>query len=186
MSIDFNLIIIDIGGVNIEKELTGGHPNSLGNTEKVVAHVLEDKSRMQDLYKTYQSGDEVVRLRVSSCFKRVTKAKPEWMMEYLDRFILEVSKIDQASAQWTVAQIFELLYARMDSDQVKSATKALKRNLLATNDWIAIIQTQVTLAGWAKDNNKLKEWLVPILTKNSNDSRKSVASKSKKILAALS
>ena len=57
----------------IEERLTGGHPNSLGETVSVAEDVLQDSSRQlfNELCRTYSSDDEVVRLRVSSALKRI-------------------------------------------------------------------------------------------------------------------
>jgi hypothetical protein len=49
-----------------EKQLTGGHPNSLGNTVEVVSDVLTDRKKLKDLIECWQSEDELVRLRVQN------------------------------------------------------------------------------------------------------------------------
>ncbi|GAB4243341.1 MAG: hypothetical protein Tsb0034_21160 [Ekhidna sp.] len=59
---------------NFEARLSGGHPNSLGNTIEVVDAVLADPSNFEELFDCYQSDDEVVRLRVSNAMKRTCKA----------------------------------------------------------------------------------------------------------------
>ena len=38
---------------SFEELLTGGHPNSLGNTESVAQSVLDDASRLEELYQCY-------------------------------------------------------------------------------------------------------------------------------------
>jgi len=80
-----------------ESMLTGGHPNSLGRTLEVVDSVLADKTRLEELFRCYFSGDEIVRLRTSSAIKRVTIERPEWLEPYLDRLLKEITQIDQAS-----------------------------------------------------------------------------------------
>lgn len=88
-----------------ERTLTGGHPNSLGNTVDVVESVLADRSRLPDLYSCYFSPDEVVRLRVSSAMKRVARVEPSWLVPFLDGLLGEIADIRQASTQWTLAWI---------------------------------------------------------------------------------
>ena len=58
---------------SIEQTLTGGHPNSLGNTVEVVNMILSDHSHFQELFECYFSDNEVVRLRVSNAMKRIFK-----------------------------------------------------------------------------------------------------------------
>lgn len=114
--------------------LTDGHPNSLGNTVQVVDIILADKTRLDELYKCYFSDDEIVRLRVSNAMKRICKEHPEWLLPYLDKLLKDISKINQASTQWTLAQLFLWLQNEMTSDQKERATEILQGNLESTNE----------------------------------------------------
>ena len=140
---------------SFEELLTGGHPNSLGNTESVAQSVLDDASRLEELYQCYFSQDEVVRLRTSGAIKRVCKAQPNWLVPYIDRLLTEVSKIDQASMQWTLAIVFDELADRMSNKQRTSALKVMKANLERHHDWIVLMTTIDTLERWAKADAKL-------------------------------
>ena len=68
---------------SFEKLLSGGHPNSLGETELVTSQVLNNKSLLPVLLDCYKSEDPVVRLRTSSCLKRVCQQQPEWIYEHI-------------------------------------------------------------------------------------------------------
>ena len=165
--------------------LTGGHPNSLGRTAEVVEAVLSDPNRLEELYQCYFSDDEVVRLRTSSVMKRVCQAQPDWLVPYIDRFIDVIAKIDQASTQWTLAILFQMLAASMNRDQFRQAKKILKHNLAAHGDWIVLNYTMQTLAEWAANDAALKKWLIPRLNELSSDRRKSVSARAKKLLNVL-
>lgn len=169
-----------------EQMLTGGHPNSLGRTIEVVDIVLADSERLVDLYNCYFSEDEVVRLRTSNAMKRVSKEHSEWLVPYIDRFLTEIAEIEQASTQWTLANLFETLTKEMTEAQLVSAKAVIKRNLTTWDDWIVLNNSMQTLAAWAKTDPELKEWLLPHLDKRSNDTRKSVAGRAKKMLKLLS
>ena len=113
-----------------ETMLSGGHPNSLGRTEDVVGLILKDQSRLDELYQCYFSQDDVVRLRVSSAFKRITQAQPDWTMAYMDRLQSEIAAIDQASTQWTLAILFDLtkdLLSKPQKKRAKSGKKVAKK-----------------------------------------------------------
>ena len=56
--------------IPFEARLSGGHPNSLGDTVKVVEEVLKQPKRFKELFDCYLSDDEVVRLRTSNAMKR--------------------------------------------------------------------------------------------------------------------
>lgn len=107
-------------------------------------------------------------------------------MPYIDRFIDDVGQLDQASAQWTLAQLFDRLSKDLNTEQKKSATALMKRNLEGHDDWIVLNATIETLAKWSKTNAALRNWLRPHLERLSADGRKSVASRAAKKLKALS
>lgn len=168
-----------------EEMLTGGHPNSLGRTVEVVDVVLADPARFHELFGCYESADAVVRLRTSSAIKRVAEARPDLIDPYLDRLISEVGALDQASAQWTLAQLFLRLEARLSADQRKAAQALMQRNLSERHDWIVLNTTMETLSAWAKADPALADWLGPEFERLSRDPRKSVARRAARGRAAL-
>jgi len=165
--------------------LSGGHPNSLGNTIRVVDDVLAHPEKVQLLFDCYKHGDEVVRLRVSNAMKRLASAKRELLIPLLDRFILEVGRLDQASAQWTLAQLFDFYTDDLSLEQKNKALTIMKRNLEHHKDWIVLNQTMKTLGNWAKSDDELKKWLITQLKWHTSDDRKSVSKTASKILRAL-
>jgi hypothetical protein len=84
---------------HFETALSGGHPNSLGNTVPVVDEVLKNPTRFSELFACYESKDPVVRLRVSNAMKRVAAGNRVLLMPYIDKLIQEVATLNQASAQ---------------------------------------------------------------------------------------
>ncbi|MEM7128082.1 MAG: hypothetical protein AAF702_17235 [Chloroflexota bacterium] len=168
-----------------EQMLSGGHPNSLGRTIEAVDTVLADPSRLDDLYQCYFSEDEVVRLRTSNALKRISKEHSDWLIPYIDKFLTEISEIEQASTQWTLANLFETLAKDMSETQLASAKTILKRNLTTWEDWIVLNNTMQTLGEWAKNDGELKAWLLPYLEERQQDARKSVANRAKKLQARL-
>lgn len=168
-----------------EDMLTGGHPNSLGRTIEVVDLVLSDPARFPDLFGCYLSEDAVVRLRTSNAMKRVAADRPDMLVPYLDRFITEIGALDKASAQWTLAQLFDRLVSDMTEAQLHAATDLMKRNLETYDDWIVLNATVETLATWAENDKNLANWLRPHLERLASDPRRSVATRARKKLAAL-
>jgi len=170
---------------DFEQRLTGGHPNSLGNTIEVVEEVLEDHSLFDELFNCYFSEDEIVRLRVSNAMKRVCKESKELLVPYLDRFLNEISKIDQASTKWTLAQLFEWLDDEMSIDQLETAKSIVKHNLVTDSDWIVLNNSMETLGIWSKNDEELKSWLIPQLDRLKADDRKSVSKRANKLFDKL-
>ncbi|MEP1209445.1 MAG: hypothetical protein ABJM29_02125 [Rhizobiaceae bacterium] len=167
---------------NFEEMLTGGHPNSLGRTEEVVGLILQDEQRLAELYQCYFSKDDVVRLRVSSAFKRITAKQPEWTMVYMDGLQSKIASIDQASTQWTLAILFDQTKDLLSTEQQAAALRIMKRNLAKHEDWIVLNTTMNVLADWAKNDATLSRWMLPHLQRLASDKRKSVASKAGKLL----
>lgn len=164
-----------------ETRLQGGHPNSLGNTVEVVEEVLADHSLFDELFNCYFSTDEVVRLRVSNAMKRICKVEKNLLVPYIDRFLTEIAAIDQASTQWTIAQLFALLEKDLNDTQLAEAKVILRKNLAEHSDWIVLNATMDTLGKWSKKDLGLRVWMEPHLDRLEKDSRKSVAGRAKKI-----
>lgn len=171
---------------SIEAMLTGGHPNSLGNTEQVVQLVLDDNSRLEELFDCYKSGDEVVRLRTSSAMKRVDAGNHALLLSYLDRFLTEIAELDQASAQWTLAQLFDSYQMDMNKQQWVDAVAIVKRNLAHHTDWIVLNISMDKLVKWSEHQPDLMSWLKPHLKRLSQDRRKSVAARAARYFKQIS
>ncbi len=170
---------------NFEQRLKGGHPNSLGNTVEVVEEVLNNHEQFDELFNCYFSDDEVVRLRTSNAMKRLCKAHKSLLIPYIDRLLTEIAAINQASTQWTLAQLFDMLEKEMTEPQMTQATQIMKNNLANHNDWIVLNQTMDTLTMWAKKDEELKAWILPHLQRLTADARKSVAGKANKMVNLL-
>ena len=169
----------------LQDMLTGGHPNSLGRTIEVVELVLADPSRFDELFSCYESEDEVVRLRTSNAMKRIAAVRRDLLVPYIDRFIAEIGELDQASAQWTLAQLFSRLAGDMSDHQKNASLSVMKRNLEEHQDWIVLNATIETVSEWAKQDAALANWIRPHLERLSNDSRQSVAKRASRKLKAL-
>ena len=171
---------------NIETQLSGGHPNSLGKTVEVVEMVLKDPGSFEELFQCYNSEDEVVRLRVSNAMKRIAKENEQLLVPYLDRFLNDISNIDQASTKWTLAQLFLMFENHFAPQQLRQAKQILWNNLNESDDWIVLNMTMETLSVWALRDEDLRVRIIPRLKQLKKDPRKSVFSKASKKLAQLS
>ncbi len=169
---------------NFEERLTGGHPNSLGNTIEVVEEILAEHTYFDELFHCYFSEDEIVRLRVSNAMKRICKVKKELLIPYLDRFLNEISQINQPSTKWTLASLFAMLDKDFTPLQFTQAKAIVKTNLVEEPDWIVLNNSMETLAKWAKSDQELQTWLEPQLKRLQEDPRNSVSKRAKKLLAS--
>jgi len=167
-----------------EAPLTGGHPNSLGNTVSVVDQVLADRGLLAELVACYRSDDAVVRLRVSSAVKRVAQQQPAWVATHLDELLGWIAEIGQASTKWTLSTLFVLLDANMTVPQRDRAISIMQANL-HYDDWIVQNTTAESLAHFARERPELATWLVPELQTLTGSRHKSVRGRAQNLLASL-
>ena len=156
-------------------DMLRGARNNLGRTEEVVAEVLAQPRRIDELYDCYFQPDEWVRLRTSSSFKRIWRADETLFLPFVDRFVKVVSKIDQPSVQWTFAEMCADLAEHLSGMQRRTAKARMKKYLKTSDDWIVQNRSIETLGSWALEDAKLKGWLLPELTEFAASERKSVA-----------
>lgn len=165
--------------------LAGGHHNSLGRTEEVVAIVVDDQGRLDELFACLDSPDELVRLRAGDALEKVCRERPEWFVPYADRFLAEIGRIDQPSVQWHAAQVLDHLRPDLTAAQRRRATELLRGYLAESDDWIVLNTSMGILTGWAGDDPALAHAIRPALGRLTADHRKSVAKRAVKCLAAL-
>ena len=165
--------------------LQGGHHNSLGRTEEVVAIVAADPTRLKELFAVLAVSDELVRMRAGDALEKVCRQRPDWFAPHVDRIIDDVGAIEQPSVHWHVAQILHHVRGDLSARQAWRADALLKRNLTRSTDWIVLNVTMDVLAVWAAHDPALARWLKPELERLGQDPRKSVAKRAAKRLAEL-
>lgn len=170
---------------SFEDMLTGGHPNSLGHTLDVVAAVSAAPQRLRELIDTFTSDDEVVRLRVSSSLKRLSRLDQELFAASMDYYLDAIEGLAQPSAQWTRAQIALEMDTVLTVAQRNRLTTALKGQMEGSADWIVIANTLTTLVSWAARDADLARWLIPHVQRHAQDSRKTVSAVARRALEDL-
>src|SRR5690606_33074018 len=103
----------------------GGKSNSLGRAEEVTRQVLQDKSRLGELYDCMFAEDAWVRMRAADALEKVCRSRPEWLLPYIDRLQKYLGKATQPSLLWHLAQIYRQV--PLTVKQKDTAIKHLKR-----------------------------------------------------------
>jgi hypothetical protein len=163
-----------------ERALCGGQRNSLGRTDEVIGVVLDDRSRLRELFGCLRSGDELVRMRAGDALEKVCRERPVWFAPYRRRLLGEVAAIEQPSVQWHLAQILGQI--ELSADQSRRAKAILERNLERSDDWIVLNVTMQQLFEWSKDDSSLRRRLRSSLERLARDDRRSVARRASKLL----
>jgi hypothetical protein len=168
----------------IQQALTGGDRRSLGRTEEVVGWVLADKERLDDLFVCLFDQDDIVRMRAGDGLEKVARQQPAWCTPYVERLLTNVTKIEQPSVQWHLAQILSEI--PLTPEQQIQAVKILKYNLEVYDDWIVVNLTLEALATFARKDADLRQEFPKILRQFQFSPKKSIASRVRKLLREFS
>ncbi|HEX6415939.1 MAG TPA: hypothetical protein VFZ62_00240 [Candidatus Saccharimonadales bacterium] len=149
----------------------GGHANSLGRSGEVLEAVRTDNTKMDELFECISHEDAWVRMRAIDTFEKLVNEKPELAGPYLDAIFTKLTKSDQPSIQWHLAQIFNEV--TLNDDQQKQAVLWLKQRIKTTDvDWIVSANTMKTLLSFCKKGIVSDDELRPLFeTQTAHDSK---------------
>lgn len=163
----------------------GGHANSLGRVNEVIELVLQNKSRLNELYCCLFDEDAWVRMRAADALEKICRQRPDWLLPYIDKFSAELAESTQPSIQWHLAQIYRQV--GLTTQQKRFAISWLKR-LLATKDidWIVAANAMNTLAQFTRDGSFAVAEMVPLLKIQQGHKSNAVIKRANKLLEELS
>lgn len=126
-----------------------GKKNSLGRANEVVEIVLNDPSRLNELYQTSFEADAWVRMRAIDAFEKICRVHPNWIKPYIDKIQAELSNSPQSSIQWHIAQIYTQV--ELTQSQRNYAINWLKTILASKEaDWIVAANAMDALAHFTR------------------------------------
>lgn len=163
----------------IESALSGGDPRSLGRTEEIVAFVIENTSKLNELLNCLFNDDEIVRMRAGDALEKVCRQKPALFQPYLDILLNKAPLIRQPSVQWHLAQI--LCQVSLSESQKRKAISIMRHNLETMDEWVVTNLTLEAMALFVRKADLSKEEFAPVLNKHKNSRHKSVAARVAKI-----
>ncbi len=169
------------GPAAIEVLLTGGDPRGLRNAGIVVDAASRRPERLEELVECVFSADEIVRMRASDALEKVCRAHPGLLRPFVPRLLGQMSRIEQASVQWHLAQI--LTEVELDEAERAAAITILEHNLDTSGDWIVTNLTLQALATFARTSPAVRTTLIERLHHYQDSPYKSVASRARKLLA---
>jgi hypothetical protein len=161
--------------------MEGGHANSLGRSAEVMDTVLEDKSRLAELYECICHDDAWVRMRAIDSIEKVCRVHPDWISPYIDKMLSELTKSTQASILWHLAQIFGEVV--LDDNQKEQAIKWLETLLSSKDvDWIVSANSMKTLSQFTRDDFFPTSRLVSLLKVQKGHKSNAVKKRANKLL----
>jgi len=162
----------------------GGKSNSLGRVSDVTRLVLNEKSRLDELYSCLFDEDAWIRMRGADALEKICRQHPDWLLSYVDKFQAELASNAQPSIQWHLAQIYSQV--NLTPQQKRSAINWLKHVLCSTDvDWIVAANAMKTLVQFSKDGSVPRKDAVSLLKVQQKHKSNSVIRKANKLLAEL-
>jgi malonyl CoA-acyl carrier protein transacylase len=126
----------------------------------------------------------MVRMRAIDTFEKLVKAKPDLATPYLRPILTKLTKSEQPSVQWHLAQIFGEV--DLNDDQRKQAIKWLTNRTATTDvDWIVSVNTMKTLLHFYKTGFIGADKLKPLFSTQTEHESKSVRKKAAAFLEEL-
>ena len=162
----------------------GGKSNALGRTDEVIEMVLNDKHRLEELYRCTFDEDAWVRMRAIDAVEKIGREKPDWLMPYIDKFQSELALSDQSSIQWHLAQIYRQI--SLTPSQKNNAIRWLNKVLLTPEiDWIVAANCMKTLVQFANEGLIATHEVVSLIKVQRGHKSKTVVRIADKLLAEL-
>lgn len=162
----------------------GGHANSLGRVPDVIAAVLDNPVKIEELYQCLFDDDAWVRMRAADALEKICREHPDWLEPYIDRLATDFGNNTQPSIQWHVAQIYR--QTPLTQAQKATAVQWLQTILSSKDiDWIVAANAMVTLVQFTKDGSFATDQMVRLLKVQQHHKSNAVVRRANKLLDSL-
>lgn len=168
-------------GGQLETLLAGGDPLSLDGADVAASLVLHQPDGLGELLECVFSHDPTVRMRASDALEKVCRDRPDLLQPYVPRLLSEMSRIEQPSVQWYLAQI--LSQVQLEAGQRAAAVAIFEHNLVTVDDWILVSLTLEAFSVLARADPALRARLVVWLGRYTGSGCASVARRARRLLA---
>jgi hypothetical protein len=95
--------------VAFSRILQGGDRRSIGNSNAVVARVLQQPNRVSELIECVWSDDPIVRMRAADATEKISVQKPSLLKAFKAELLGLADEATQAELRWHLAQILPRL-----------------------------------------------------------------------------
>lgn len=162
----------------------GGHTNSLGRAGEVLEELQRDRCRLPELFACISDADAWVRMRAVDTFEKLVRADPGCAGPYVEDIVSVLTRSDQPSVQWHLAQLFGLI--ELTPAERETARAWLTSRVAATEvDWIVAAQAMTTLVAFAQRGLVAPDDLRRLLEVQTGHRSAAVRRKASAFLAAL-
>lgn len=162
----------------------GGHANSLGRAGEVYETVKSDPSKMGELFKCIYADDAWVRMRAIDTFEKLVRYDPSLAQPYTSRLVDDLTKSEQPSIQWHLAQLFAVI--NLSESQTEKVILWLKDRISTRDvDWIVAVNVMKTLLHFYDEKMISRDELSDLFTIQAEHGSKTVRKKAREFLDEL-
>lgn len=118
------------------RQLAGGDRRSIGRSNRIVAYVLRQPQRLQELIRCLWLTDDVVRMRAADAIEKISFEHPEWFKPYKRKLLRLLEDAEQQELRWHLAVVIPRLH--LTNQEMRRALVSLRGY---SNDRSSIVKT---------------------------------------------
>lgn len=99
------------------QSLSGGDRRSIGESNRAVSAVLEKPELIGVLFQGVESSDPVLRMRCADAIEKITSKRPELLVPFKKKVLIQLSKVEQQEVRWHVAPMLARLPLTKDEEK---------------------------------------------------------------------
>jgi HEAT repeat protein len=147
---------------DLRTKLAGGDRRSIGRVPEIVALVIEQPQRLDDLVEALGDPDPLVRMRAADALEKTTVGRPAWLFGHKRMLLGLTETATQIELRWHLAQLLPRL--DLTPSERRRAVTAMTHYL---DDHSSIVKTfaMQALAELAGADRQLRSRIIPLLRK---------------------
>lgn len=162
--------------------LRGGDRRSIGRADEAATLVLAAPERFGALFGVLSDPDPVIAMRAADAVEKVTRTRPDLLVPYKHRILIETAAIGQKEVRWHTAMLIPRL--PLNGDERRQAVEILFRFL---EDDSRIVKTEAmqALAELAQQDAELVPKILPVIRRLTETGSPAMKSRGRKLLSRL-
>ncbi|HTS35947.1 MAG TPA: hypothetical protein VMH04_09765 [Candidatus Solibacter sp.] len=168
--------------INFSKKLAGGDRRSIGNSNELVAAVLQRPELFPKLIEHLWSNDPIVRMRAADAVEKVSVKRPELLQAFKEELLGLADEATQAELRWHLALMLPRLH--LTPAERMRAVSTVRPYL---DDPSSIVRTCALqgMADLAEGNRKIEAEVVGFLEKALRNGTPAMKARARKLMARL-
>jgi hypothetical protein len=164
------------------RTLQGGDRRSIGNSNRIAAHVLRNPRELPELIECLWSDDPVVRMRAADAAEKVSLKRPDLLDPFKTELLGLAAEATQAELRWHLALVLPRL--SLDKLERARARAALQRYL---TDRSSIVKTWALhgMTELSKGDAMLEAEMLDLLERASRTGTPAMKARSRKLIKQL-